>query len=70
MPWHPLLKHKEGGVGCQGGEAKLSKIGGEPLVPRSRRLLEAVEGSLQKTHMIGASGVNKAQRLLTVDGLL
>jgi len=35
-----------------------------------RSLLEAVEGSLQKTHMIGASGVNKARRLMTVDGLL
>jgi len=46
------------------------KVRGEPLVPCPRSLLEAVEGSLQKTHMIGASGVNKARRLLTVDGLL
>jgi len=66
----PLLKHKEGGVGCRGREAKLSKIGGEPLVPCARRLLETIERSLQETHMVRVSRVNKAWRLLTVDGLL
>ena len=66
----PLLKHKEGGVGCRGREAKLSKIGGEPLVPCARSLLETIERSLQETHMVRMSRVNKAWRLLTVDGLL
>ena len=46
------------------------KIHGEPLVPRPRSLLEAVEGSLEETHMVVVSRVNKARRLLTVDGLL
>jgi hypothetical protein len=64
------LKHKEGGVGCRSGKAKLSEIGGEPLVPCARGLLETIEKSLQETHVVRVSRVNKARRLLIVDGLL
>jgi len=42
----PLLKHKEGGVGRRSGKAKLSEIGGEPLVPCARGLLKTIEKSL------------------------
>jgi hypothetical protein len=39
------------------------------VVPRSRRLLQAVEGRVESTHQLRVHGVNEAGRLRAVDSL-
>lgn len=41
-----LFVDKERGVGCRGDEPKLSKVGGETLVPCSEGLLQTIQRSL------------------------
>jgi hypothetical protein len=39
------------------------------VVPRSRRLLQAVEGLVEPAHRLRVRGVNEANGLRAVDGL-
>jgi hypothetical protein len=50
-------------------EAQGDQVGGEAVVPRSRHLLQAVEGLVEPTHQLRVRGVNEADRLRAVDGL-
>jgi hypothetical protein len=50
-------------------EAQGDQVGGKAVVPRSRRLLQPVEGLVEPTHQLRVRGVNKASRLRAVDGL-
>jgi hypothetical protein len=50
-------------------EAQGDQVGSESVVPRSRRLLQAVEGLVEPTHQLRVRGVNEAGGLRAVDGL-
>jgi hypothetical protein len=50
-------------------EAQEDQVGGEAVVPRSRRLLQAVEGLVEPAHELRVCGVNEVGGLRAVDGL-
>jgi hypothetical protein len=50
-------------------EPQGDQVGGETVVPRSRRLLHAIEGLVEPAHQLRVRGVNEAGRLRAVDGL-
>jgi hypothetical protein len=50
-------------------EAQGDQVGGKVVVPRSWRLLQAVEGLVESAHQLRVHGVNEASRLRAVDGL-
>jgi hypothetical protein len=50
-------------------EAQGDQVGGEAVVPRSRRLLQAVEGLVELAHQLRVRGVNEAGGLRAVDSL-
>ena len=64
-----LLVHEQGRVGPRRHEAQLDEETGDPVVPRPRRLFEAVKRAREETHVAGAAGINKAGRLLAVNAL-
>ena len=66
----PIFVDKEGGVGSRGDEAELANVCRKSLVPGSGSLLQAVEGALQRTHMIKKNRIDEAWEMLAVDGLL
>jgi hypothetical protein len=60
---------EEGHVRLGLDEADGGQVGGEAIVPSPLRLLEAVQGAVQPTNYIWASGVDEADGLTTVDSL-
>jgi hypothetical protein len=60
---------KQRGVWLGLHEAQEDQVGGEAVVPRSRRLLQAVEGLVELAHQLRVCGVNEASGLRAVDDL-
>jgi hypothetical protein len=60
---------KQRGVRLGLHEAQGDQVGGKAVVPRSRRLLRAVEELVQLAHQLRVRGVNEAGGLRVVDGL-
>jgi hypothetical protein len=50
-------------------EAQEDQVGGGAMVPRSRRLLQAIEGLVELAHQLRVRRVNEASGLRIVDGL-
>jgi hypothetical protein len=50
-------------------KAQGDQVGGEVVVPRSRRLLQAVEGLVEPAHHLMVRGVNEAGGLRVIDDL-
>jgi hypothetical protein len=50
-------------------EAHGDQVGGEAVVPRSRHLLQAVEGLVESAQQLRVRGVNEAGGLRAVDSL-
>jgi hypothetical protein len=57
------------GVRLDRHEAQRDQVGGEAVVPHSRRLLQAVKGLVEPTHQLRVSSVNEADGLRAVDRL-
>jgi hypothetical protein len=62
----PLFEDEEGGVTLRYWKTNGSNELCEPMKPSVRCLFEAIKGSMQSTHMRGASGINKTRGLLTI----
>jgi hypothetical protein len=50
-------------------ETQGDQLGGKAVVPRSRRLLQAVEGHVEPARQLRVRGVNEADGLRAIDGL-
>jgi hypothetical protein len=70
------VEHQVSSVGVatvdeqRGVRLGLHEAGGEAVVPRSRRLLQAVEGLIEPAHQLRVRGVNEACGLRAVDGTI
>jgi hypothetical protein len=60
---------EEGRIRLGLDEADGGQVGGEAAIPGPRRLLEAVEGTVQPTDQIRVSDVDEADGLAAVDSL-
>jgi hypothetical protein len=63
------VEEKQRRVRGRGNKSHSGDVGGEPVVPGPRGLLQAIQGLVEATDMARARGINKTRGLLIVDHL-
>jgi hypothetical protein len=64
------MEDEERGVGLRASEAESGDEGRKAMIPRTRGLLQAVEGAVEAAHMVRTSGVDEASGLVAKDHLV